>query len=84
MEYKKLMKTILLSKPNERKTAKESLDELNRIFRHINPKEINRIRIGLKKDFSNREHVVKIKKRMGRAKESALIQTDLLMNKLAQ
>lgn len=83
-EYKKLMKSVLLSKPNERKSAKEMKDGLTGIFTTIRTEDLNRIRLELRTEMGKRDHIKKIKRQIGKAKTSSLLQKEALMNRMLQ
>jgi hypothetical protein len=83
-EYKQLMKSILLSKPNERKIAKEMKDGLTGIFTTIRTEDLNRIRLELRTEMGKRDHIKKIKRQIGKAKTSSLLQKEALMDRMLQ
>ena len=76
------MKSIILATPNERLTSKDTILKLNEIFKNIKRADLNKMRIELRQLYANKNHLKKIKMRIGNAKLSAIEQTGILMNKL--
>lgn len=83
-EYKKLLKSILLSAPNERLTSKDTIAKLNDIFKNIKRTDLNKMRMELRDVYGNKSHFKKIKMQIGQSKMRTLEERDILMDKMGR